>query len=278
MGSVKTGVEMPMHCVNSSKLVTSSLLLVACTASFAADVSSTEEQLSISDPRPVAKALEVLSQRHAIAITYEDPPYAFERDLQDVTATVARSPVQPGHRVLVPRGGTIQLTYPVSASGKLEDPDAVIRKVLDTHAATGGGTHFRLIQDEYVFHVVPVSMRNSAGAWVELRPLLETPITVPVRPRTGTQIVDAICNALSTDKVHVAVGMAPESALASEQVVEGGTNEPARDILSRSLKRLSREAGRRMGEREEREYVWQLFFDPGTKSYFLNLGLLPRRL
>jgi hypothetical protein len=255
--------------------VTALLWLVAFTGSFAADISGAEQELSVSDGRPVAKAIEVISQRHGIAITYEDPPYAFEGDLQDVTAAVARSPVKPGHRVLVPRGGAIQLTYSFSTStGKLENPDALIRKILDTHLANGG-SQFDLIQQDDVFHVVPAMVKNSAGTLAATHSILETRITLPVQPRTGTQIVDAICNAVSTAKVRVVVGMAPESALASEQVVEGGTNEPARDILSRSLKQLSKEAGRRMGEREERQYVWRLFFDPSSKMYLLNLSFLP---
>jgi hypothetical protein len=262
---------------NASRSAIAWLWIVAGGGLFAADVSGAEQQLSVSDGRPVAKAVEVLSQRHGIAITYEDPPYAFDGDLKDVTAAVARSPVKPGHRVLVPRGGAVQLTYSLSSStGKLESPDALIRKVLDTHLANGGGAQFELIQQDDVFHVVPVMVKNSAGVWAATRSILETRITLPVQARTGTQIVDAICNAVSTAEVRVVVGMAPESALASDQVVEGGTKEPAREILSRSLKQLSKEAGRRLGEREERQYVWQLFFDPSSKMYFLNLRFLPR--
>jgi hypothetical protein len=268
---------MSMWCTNSSKVVTALLWLVAGTGSFAADISSTEQQLSISDPRPVAKALEILSQRHGIVITYEDPPYAAESDLKDVTTAVSRSPLKPGQSVLVPRGGVLELTYSVSApTGKLDNSDAVIRKILDAHLVTGAGSQFELIQQGDVFHVVPVMVKNSAGAWVATRSILDAPITLPVQPRSGTQIVDAICNALSTSKVRVAVGMVPEAPLASGRVVEGGTNEPARDILSRSLKQLSTEAGKRLGAGDQRQYVWQLLFDPSSKMYFLNLSLLPQ--
>lgn len=263
-----------MWCTNSSKVVTALLGSVAFARLFAADIGGAERQLSVSDPRPVAKAIEVLSQRHGIAVTYEDPPYAFDGDLQDVTAAVARSPLQPGHRVLVPRGGAIQLSYSLSPStGKIENPDAVIRKVLATHLANGG-SQFDLIRQDDVFHVVPARVKNSAGVLAPTHSVLATRITLLVQPRSGAQMVDAICNAVSTAKVRVVVGMAPESALASEQVVEGGTNEPARDILSRSLTQVSKEAERRMGA--ERQYVWQLLFDPSSKMYFLNLRLLPR--
>lgn len=267
-----------MWCTNASKIAIGLLWLVAFGGVFAADVAGTERQLSISDARPVAKAVEVLGDRHGLVITYEDPSYAFEGDLKDVTAAVSRSPVKSGQRVLVPREGAMQLTYSVSPStGKLEHADALVRRVLDAHLATGAGSQFELVQQDDVFHVVPVMVKNSAGAWKATRSILETPITLPVQPRSGTQMVDAICGALSAAKIRVVVGMAPESSLANNQVVEGGTNEPARDILSRTLKQLSEETGRRLGAREERQYVWQLFFDPNARTYFLNLRLLPRQ-
>jgi hypothetical protein len=268
---------MLMWRTNSSKVGTALLWLVAWTGSFAADIGSSEQQLSISDPRPVAKAVEVLSQRHGIVITYEDPAYAFEGDLKDVTAAASRSPLKPGQRVLIPRGGAIQLSYSLSTStGKPDNPAALVRKVLDTWIASGGGSQFELIQQGDAFHVVPVMVRGSGGAWVATRSVLDTPITLALRPRSGTEMVDAICSALSAGRVRVAVGMAPESALANAQVAEGGTNEPARDILSRTLNQLSKETASKFGEGGDQAYVWQLLFDPTAKSYFLNLSVLPR--
>lgn len=262
-----------MLCTSVFRAAIGLLWLTACGELFAAQSVSSQLQLSISDGRPVAKAIEILVQRHGLPITYEDPPYAFDQDLKDVTAEVARSPVKAGHRVLVPRGGVIQLTYSVSPStGKLEYADAVLRRVLDAHVANGGGSQFELIQQDDVFHVVPVMVKSSAGAWIATRSVLDNPITVPVQPRSGTEMVDAICKALSAGRARVAVGMAPENALANGQVVEGGTNEPARDILSRSLKQLSTEAAKTFGA--EQPYVWQLLFDPSSKMYFLNLSLI----
>ena len=89
-------------------------LLVACVIAGAADANGPELQLAVTDPRPVALAIAVLSERHGIAITYEDPRYEFEGDLKDVTSEVARSPIKPGQRILVPLGGALGLTYSIS--------------------------------------------------------------------------------------------------------------------------------------------------------------------
>lgn len=105
--------------------------------------------------------------------------------------------------------------------------------------------------------------RETDDAWVATRPILDTPITVPVQRRSGHEMVDAICDTEAV-KVCVGVGMAPESALVNEQVVEGGTSEPARDIISRTLKQLSTEAGKRL--RAERAYVWQLLYPPQPET------------
>ena len=259
---------------DASKMERGLLWLVACASLVAAFAARAELQLSISDPRPVARAIEVLSERHGLVITYEDPPYGFEGDVEDVTATVNRGGVQPGHRVLIPRGGSIEVTYSVSsASGKVEHADALIRKVLDTRFVTGGGPQFEVLQQGDVFHVVPVMIKNSAGAWVAAHSMLDTRITMALRSRSGLEMVDAICSALTAAAgVRVAIGVVPTSALANEQVIDGGTNESARDILSRSLKHVSMENEKKFGA--ERPYVWQLLFDPATRGYFLNLSLV----
>jgi hypothetical protein len=265
-----------MRRTHASRVAIGLMWLVTCGESLAADVDGTERRLLISDGRPVAKAMEVLSDRHGLVITYEDPQYSFDGDLQDVTAAVSRSPVKPGQKILVPRDRSFELTYSLSpATGKLEHPDALIRKILDAHLAAGGGSQFELIHQGHVFHVVPGMVKDSNGAWAAARSILDTAITVPVESRSGAKMVDAICNALSAAaKVRVAIGTAPFNAMANEDVLEGGTNESARDILSRTLNKLSEEKGRRWGVREERQFVWQLLFSPSARIYFLNLRLL----
>src|SRR5215471_17368473 len=48
------------------------------------------EEIVLRDVRAVAAAVDLLERRFHVAITYEDPPYLFEGDLEDITANVAR--------------------------------------------------------------------------------------------------------------------------------------------------------------------------------------------
>lgn len=253
-------------------------LLLACVTAGAADANAPELQLAVTDPRPVAQAVAVLSERHGIAITYEDPRYEFEGDLKDVTIEVSRSPIKPGQRILVPLGGSLELTYSISpTSGKPEQVDALIRKILDTHVANGGGSQFELTQDGSTFHVVPVMLKSSQGTWKATTSVLDTPINVAIEQRSGIQMVDAICEALTdAARVRVVVGVEPLNAMANAQIVDGGTNEAAGAMLSRVLQRLTRQSAERFGKDFERPYVWQLLFDPTTQGYFLNLSLVKR--
>jgi hypothetical protein len=66
--------------------------------------------ISVVDPRPVAKAVELLEARYGWAITYEDPPYEHDSEIEDVTISVRKDgKVEP--RVIVPRAGLLNYTY-----------------------------------------------------------------------------------------------------------------------------------------------------------------------
>jgi hypothetical protein len=97
-----------------SFLVAANLHTAATGAQTAQDVT----QLSVNDGSPVAKAIEELVARYGYVITYEDPRYAYEGDLQDVTTQVRRDLDQypPGKapKVIVPRGGKLSVTLSTS--------------------------------------------------------------------------------------------------------------------------------------------------------------------
>jgi hypothetical protein len=61
-----------------SKMARCVLWFMTCAGLLTAEAAGAELQLSVSDPRPVAKAIQILSDRHGLVVTYEDPPYAFE--------------------------------------------------------------------------------------------------------------------------------------------------------------------------------------------------------
>lgn len=69
----------------------------------------------MDDPRPVAEAIRSLTARHPVVITYEDPRYEYSGDTLDVTEQVRnplnRNAAGSAVRVLVPKGGLLQVSY-----------------------------------------------------------------------------------------------------------------------------------------------------------------------
>ena len=135
------------------------------------------ETLAVSG-RAVAEAVQALSSRYGYVITYEDPRYAFEGDLEDVTARVRRDldKYAPGKapKVIVPATGTLTINIPTATSLDVQGMNAVLKRVVDAQAASNTGGHFAIERDGVVFHVVPTEVRNQQGSWASqssIRPI-----------------------------------------------------------------------------------------------------------
>ena len=132
------------------------------------------QNLFVEDPRPLAKAAELLEHRFGWRITYEDPPYVYIGDLVDNTAPEYRGPL----RALTPAGRQINVDYPISTkTGKLDDPRQMLQLLLDAHTLLGNPELFRFMQNGEVFHIVPSQVRNTSGVLMNVVPTLEVPIT-----------------------------------------------------------------------------------------------------
>jgi hypothetical protein len=75
------------------------------------------ENLSVNGARPVKLAAETLEKKYGWIITYEDPPYAHESELIDVTEKVRRDldKFKPGEapKVFTPKGGQLAFEYDI---------------------------------------------------------------------------------------------------------------------------------------------------------------------
>src|SRR5687768_12629780 len=76
-----------------------------------------KDRISVDDARPVARAAETLEQKYGWVVTYEDPRYAHESDLVDVTEKVRKDldEYKPGQapKLFVPKGGQLDFEYDV---------------------------------------------------------------------------------------------------------------------------------------------------------------------
>lgn len=215
------------------------------------------EKLFVEDPRPIAKAVEILAVRHAWRMTYEDPPYVYANDVIDKTV----NPVPGLPRALSPIGGRIDFDYEVPRSGK-PDPAALIQKVFDAHMLRGNPGTFSVKQRNETFHIVPAQIKDNQGRLVDITPVLDTTITIPRLERNLADTFRTVFSAVDQKtQAKILFGSIPANLFIYTKTIQEATNEPARDVLLRAL------------DATKIKLSWKLFYDPGTKKYYINVHL-----
>jgi hypothetical protein len=222
--------------------------------------------LSAESARPLATAIQLLVDRDGALITYEDPPYTFKDDLQDVTRDVAKGWAKyvPG-TVIVPMGG--KLAVNVAST----DVALVLEQLVQTQSESGTGGRFRVEQTGDAFHVVPTQVRDHNGNWALSASILDIPISIPTQDRAAQEILDEICKAVSAAAhVRLWIGMGLGGGLMSTagppQYRLGADYEPARSVLMRALAAVAVDRGK---------LTWVLFY--GDDSYALSIFGVPDR-
>ncbi len=225
-----------------------------------------DDEIIVDDPRPVAKAAEILSAKYGYVVTYEDPEYQYEGDVREVTQEVAKS-ASPKNRVLVPAGGALTIRnlkglahIDAAARGR-----AMVAAVIEAQGAepSQGGT-FRIAESRGMIHIIPQKVRDANGEWVSARPVLDTIITIPQRTRSGLEMLREICEALSKKTGEtVVLGAISLNAFSRIQVTNGADNVPAREVLSILLGASAAKMS------------WQLFYAPDLQWHVLNIRPAP---
>lgn len=225
---------------------------------------------TVSGSRPVAKAVEYIEALYGLPITYEDPPYMYDSEVDDVTTQVRgtqglSNPALP--RVLIPRRGA--LTFQYEALGPRPPKDTAhsaafqaITDLLVNYPASDGSPRFALIRAPGSIHVVPTRFINGSGRAESLKPMLENGVSLAPKERPAIELLNDICEALSLIKGEkVIVGLIPPW-LARQK-----TSFPVSDMAARSvLDRLFAEI--------EAPLSWQLFYDPGLHWWALNIHVV----
>ena len=242
-------------------------ILIPLGACFAdAQITLTGTALTVTDnPRPVMQAALQLMAKYGYVITYEEPIDLYSKDTKDVTRERRdfRS-FAPGRapKVLSPVGGSIQLTLPDGTDKGAVD-GALQQLVQSWVDSNQGGAHFRVEEENDMFHIVPTEIRGHDGNWKEVQSILSTPISLPAESRTEHDLFRAICTSLR-EKVGVKVVLALNGGFVvgppdSRQYVLGAQDEPADRVLLHAFNL--------MGEK----MTWILTYEPTGHVYFLNL-------
>jgi hypothetical protein len=220
-------------------------------------VAGPEVSLDVDDPRPVAEAVQSLVKKYGYQITYEDPPFVYQGDLADRNVK--------GLKDRIPAGGALSLRFtPSSRMSTPTDMAGLLEKLLQVHAVSDTGGHFRLVQNEQVFHVIPSEAKDPNGSWVSKSSILDAAISLPNKERAEMAMLEEICAAVgAATHTRVVVGTIPGNAILPHRGMLSAENEIARSVLMRAL------------DGTNRRLTWILLYDPNDREYFLNILVVP---
>lgn len=242
--------------------------------------------IDVIDARPVAVALQLISNEFPIDLTYEDARFTFDGDLEDITLQVRTDLhlyAEPSEvpRVIVP-SRTKQLSVHIPIEGALNSREAsisAIEAVISAQNLAGSGGKYRIERSSDAVHIVPAEVRNEIGVFTPQTYLLSTRITIPAQELSGLGMISKICEAVSL-AVSGTYSTEPDNSILENVLkprrVPMGTlgryrgvleanNEPVRDVLLRMLRAISDRA------------AWQVFveFDPIYQNYWISVRALP---
>jgi hypothetical protein len=210
--------------------------------------------------RPISTLLDQVREHQKVAVTYEDPRYSNSADIQDVTAQVSRNP-QSGHRTLVPKGRAMTFVYASQDFASTTSAEATIARMLQEYRALGGPT-FTVMHEGVRLRVVPSDLLDASGNRVQQQSILDTVVAIPAGSRDGGQLIQAICDQVKKQTGYeIGIGpSAPSNNLELYRTTEAIDNVSARSAIERVLDKSSGSGN----------FVWDLYYDPGEKSYGLN--------
>src|SRR2546426_6553565 len=82
----KTGVFLVLCLAVAGLVIVTSFVVRGQSALRGTGMQETKKaNLSVQDPRPLAKAIEILEEKYGFVITYEDPRYTHPSEITDVT-------------------------------------------------------------------------------------------------------------------------------------------------------------------------------------------------
>jgi len=218
-------------------------------------------------PRPLAQAVEAISQEYGWTVDYEDPPYHSQFDLVDDTDPTWRANHPTAKGVVRVSGGLFRSSFPEPSSGNTEEQ--VLEKLVADYNSSGNPGKFAVREEtEGRYAVIGISRRDESGKDEPVNALLDTPITIPVQQRDATATLQLIVDTLAaTSGVKVKLGTIGLSSdpLQEATLTIGGANVPARTLLLQALEDVSRTSPHFGGV-----FVWNFLFDADTDAYWLR--------
>jgi hypothetical protein len=216
-----------------------------------------------NDSIPLFQAIYAVRLEYGWQINWESAPSYSRFDLVDVTDSEWRAahPYEKG--ATRPSGGLFTGTFPEPKEAS--DPDAerlVLEKLIQEYNATDNpGKYVLRVDSDGQFTVVGTRVRGETGALQEIRPLLDTPVTLAKEPRNVHDAIKSILSTLESATGRKVIFAAASSSLfMTTQVTMGGERVPARELLRQALAAT------------KQPIQYGLFFNPDVPVYVLNVS------
>jgi hypothetical protein len=199
----------------------------------------TTGEISVTEPRPLARVAEILTTRYGVPVSYEDvSAYAYDGDLSAATSEKQG----PRAAAILPRSTSLKFfAEPLSISFdpvRTADPAAVakmLRAILAQHEAAGNPGRFKLLETAGGLVIVPTAVRDYSGTFVPDQSLLDLRISFQAAGGESTSPLWAFRDAL---KAVSGKDISVEGIFGAESGPAGANNEIARDVLARILNGL----------------------------------------
>jgi hypothetical protein len=236
---------------------------------------SSPNQYTITGPRPLLSAAELLSQVLAVPVSYEDAAWAADSDIElaniVVSAPAAILPPSVFPRPLVPRVHTFSFTLAPFSELRKGAAEPVIQSVIDSYHRSGSPGKFKVIGfGAGEFSIVAVSVADAAGKDTNQESPLDKRITMTARGRSLWEAMGEIRNQVSSGSAVLTIdasagvvsGTGYGNYLNNNRTDIGAANESARDILSKILRSQGSGTAR---------FAWTMTFIPRSKNATLFL-------
>lgn len=229
-----------------------------------------QERIDVDDHRPLHAATMELEKMVGYPIHYEDPPYAHEDDLQDVSTAAQRAEV-PGYRLIVPKRGKLSYLLPADIrSPGIPHLATTVSGLVEEHNAQGLPGTFRTLSEGNFVYVVPVRIKGKDGREAPVKSPMEIRLPPFSIDSPEARLINVIerCTTLMSEAsgVRIVPGSVPIGPPGSFPFsFQGGT---ARDVFAQ-INRHSQRPGAALS--------YQLLYDPKL-GYMLNTRLVKRKM
>lgn len=217
-----------------------------------------------NDPRPLAQAIEAVSEEYGWVVDYEDPLYS-DSEVVDAADPKWRASHPDAPMVKGIAGGAFESAFDArSALSSTAGEEAALQKIVSEYNRSGNPGKF-IVRDEGAEPLNPEipGLRKSVVprySIVGVSGILDTPVSIPIEKRSAQATIDLIARELSTkNNVKVFGGASANNILIRSQVTVGGENVPARNLLIQTLNAT------------QRPQIWRFLCDPGANICVVNI-------